>query len=660
MFALIVVNVINVNAHYLMLQQVHELVSDFTWMIGGPQGSGVETAANIFSQVFSKMGYQIFGKREYYSNIKGEHSYFAVRVSDKQIRSSIKGTNMLIAFDAETIFRHANDVLENGIIIYDSTLENIKVSDVITFDNDFKERMEGFLKSNNKENTIKGILELASERGASIHSVSFRSLLFELSEKIENPRIKTMIRMFNVLGVSLSLGLLMIPTEKLTESINSIFSKKKTIADMNVSAANFAYNYAAAKFGSTDLKFNINEIKENTLLVQGYYGTSIGKIIAGCRFQSYYPITPATDESNFLETNEILEINEDRPGSTLVIQTEDEISAIGMAIGSSLTGVRSATCTSGPGFVLMIECLSWAGINEVPVVITFYQRSGPSTGLPTRHGQDDLLCAINSGVGEFPRIVYASGNVSDSFYDTANVFNYADVFQVPVIHMMDKFIASSVTTCQRFDETKVNIDRGKLLHEPPSNPYKRFEHTADGLSPRSKIGLENGIFWNTGDESDVEGHISEDPVNRVEMMDKRQSRLDYILEKIPESEQIVKHSDGEFCVVSWGSTQGPILDAIDMLKNEGINIGFVEIKLLHPFPKELLKKSFSNSKTIIDVEANYTGQLGSIIKQNLEKDPDYYILKYTGRPMTCTELYDTLKKIVNNNAEKREVLTYGA
>ena len=653
-------NVTNANVHYLMQRRGHELVSDFTWMIGGPQGSGVETAANIFSQVFSKMGYQIFGKREYYSNIKGEHSYFAVRVSDKQIRSSIKGTNMLIAFDAETIFRHANDVLENGIIIYDSTLENIKVSDVITFDNDFKERMEGFLKSNNKENTIKGILELASERGASIHSVSFRSLLFELSKKIENPRIKTMIRMFNVLGVSLSLGLLMIPTEKLTESINSIFSKKKAIADMNVSAANFAYNYAAAKFGSTDLKFNINEIKENTLLVQGYYGTSIGKIIAGCRFQSYYPITPATDESNFLETNEILEINEDRPGSTLVIQTEDEISAIGMAIGSSLTGVRSATCTSGPGFVLMIECLSWAGINEVPVVITFYQRSGPSTGLPTRHGQDDLLCAINSGVGEFPRIVYASGNVSDSFYDTANVFNYADVFQVPVIHMMDKFIASSVTTCQRFDETKVNIDRGKLLDEPPSNAYKRFDHTADGLSPRSKIGLENGIFWNTGDESDVEGHISEDPVNRVEMMDKRQSRLDYILEKIPESEQIVKHSDGEFCVVSWGSTQGPILDAIDMLKNEGINIGFVEIKLLHPFPKELLKKSFSNSKTIIDVEANYTGQLGSIIKQNLEKDPDYYILKYTGRPMTCTELYDTLKKIVNNNAEKREVLTYGA
>ena len=476
------VNVINVNVHYLMRRRVDRMATDFTWMIGGPQGSGVETAANIFSQVFSKMGYQVFGKREYYSNIKGEHSYFAVRISDKKIRSSIKGTNLLIAFDAETIFRHADDVLENGIIIYDSTLENMRVSDVITFENDFKGRLENLLKSKNKEATVKGMLDLASENGVKVNSVSFRSLLTELSEKLENPRIKNMSRMFNVLGVSLSLGLLMIPSEKLTESVNSIFSKKKSIAEINVSAANFAYNYAAAKFEQNNLKFETNNIQDNTILVQGYYGTSIGKIIAGCRFQSYYPITPATDESNFLETNEILEINEDRPGSTLVIQTEDEISAIGMAIGSSLTGVRSATCTSGPGFALMIECLSWAGINEVPVVITFYQRSGPSTGLPTRHGQDDLLCAINSGVGEFPRIVYASGNVSDSFYDTTQVFNYADIFQVPVIHMLDKFIASSVTTCERFDQTRVNIDRGKLLEEITSDNYNRFAHTEDGIS----------------------------------------------------------------------------------------------------------------------------------------------------------------------------------
>ena len=633
---------------------------DFTWMIGGPQGSGVETGANIFSQVFSKMGYQIFGKREYYSNIKGEHSYFAVRISDQKIHSSITGTNMLVAFDAETIFRHADDVLENGIIIYDSSLENMRISDVITFEVDFKKRLEALLKSKNKPTTVAGMLELASENGVTTHSVTFRTLLSELSNKLDNPRIKNMTRMFNVLGVSLSLGLLKIPTEKLIESINSIFSKKKSIAEMNSSAAIFAYNFATAKFENKDLTFEIKPITEETMLVQGHYGTSLGKIIAGCRFQSYYPITPATDESDFLERNEILEINEDRPGSTLVVQTEDEISAIGMAIGSSLTGTRSATCTSGPGFSLMAESLSWAGINEIPLVITLYQRSGPSTGLPTRHGQDDMLFAINAGHGEFPRIVYASGNVSDSFYDTTRVFNYADEYQVPVIHLLDKFIASSVTTCKRFDETKVTIARGKLLNEIKSDDYHRFEHTPDGISPRSKLGLENGIFWNTGDESDTLGHISEDPVVRIEMMDKRQSRLDYILENIPDDEQIVKHSDGDVCIVSWGSTQGPIIDAIKMLENDGIKIGFIEIKLLNPFPKDLLEKALSNTKTIIDIEANYTGQLGTLIRQNLQIDPDYYIVKFTGRPMTCNELYDSLKKIVNGNAEKREVLTYGA
>ena len=202
------------------------MTNDFTWMIGGPQGSGVETAANIFSQVFSKMGYHIFGKREYYSNIKGEHSYFAVRVSDEEIHSSVKGTNMLIAFDAETIFRHADDVLENGVIIYDNTLENMKTSDVITFEDDFKKRLEYLLESKNKSNTVSGMLELASENGVSVNPVSFRSLLKDLSEQSDNPRIKNMTRMFNVLGVSLSLGMLQVPSEKLIESVNSIFSKK--------------------------------------------------------------------------------------------------------------------------------------------------------------------------------------------------------------------------------------------------------------------------------------------------------------------------------------------------------------------------------------------------------------------------------------------------
>jgi 2-oxoglutarate/2-oxoacid ferredoxin oxidoreductase subunit alpha len=466
--------------------------------------------------------------------------------------------------------------------------------------------------------------------------------------------------MFNVIGVSLSLGLLGLDPKPLLESIDSIFSKKPKIAEINKQVANYAYNYATAKFEKTNFSLNSVSKEPNTILVQGHQGTAIGKMVSGCRFQSYYPITPASDESVYLESNEILDVKEDRPGSTVVVQTEDEISAIGMMIGGALTGTRSSTCTSGPGFSLMAEALGWAGINEVPVVITAYQRSGPSTGLPTRHGQDDLLFTINAGHGEFPRIVYASGNIEESFYDTGKCFNYADIFQVPVIHMLDKFIASSVVTCKRFDPEKISIDRGKLLDKIEKKPYKRFEHTPDGISPRSKLGLEDGIFWNTGDESDEYGHISEDPQGRIQMMDKRLSRFDLILDQIPKEDQVISYGKGDHCIISWGSAKGPILDAINMLKKENINVGFLELKLLHPFPKDYVKSLIGDAKMIIDIEANYSGQLGTLFKQNLGRDVDYFILKYTGRAMTSTEVYTSLKKILENKAEKREILTHGA
>lgn len=633
--------------------------TDISWLIGGPQGSGVESGANIFSRACAAMGYEIFGKREFYSNIKGEHSYFVVRVSNNAIRSNINDVTMMAAFDAETIFRHADEVIKNGAIIYDSDIVTTKVDEVHNLDLDYKQRLLKHLDSNNKSHTIQGILDISQERGVNLFPISFRNILSTMADEVNNPRLKGMVRMYNVLGVSFSLGILGMPPETLLSSIDTIFAKKQAIADLNKKTANYAYNYAAAKFPNFTYHLKPVEKKPNTLLIQGYQGTALGKMVCGCRFQSYYPITPASDESVYLESNEILEVKENRPGSTVVIQTEDEISAMGMIIGSALTGTRSATCTSGPGFSLMAETLGWAGINEVPIVITLYQRSGPSTGLPTRHGQDDLMFTIYAGHGEFPKMVYASGDIEESFYDTGRCFNYADMYQVPVIHMMDKFLASSVVTCKRFDSDKITINRGKLL-DKIDGEYKRFEFVQDGISPRSKLGLENGIFWNTGDESDEHGHISEDPENRIKKMDKRHSKLEYMLKTIPLEEQAVSYGTSDYCVVSWGSTKGPILDAIDMLKKENIDVSFIQIKLLHPFPTDYIKSLLKNVKTIIDIEANQTGQLGLLLKQNLEQSPDYYILKYTGRAMTSTELYDSLKNIITNKAEKKQVLTHGA
>lgn len=628
-------------------------------MIGGPQGSGVESGANIFSKVCAEIGYNIFGKREFYSNIKGEHSYFAVRISDNKIQSNVNNVDLMVSFDAATIFRHFDEITSSGGIIYDSDLEKTSTDDVTTLEYDFKERLHCRLETKNKPFTIKGVLETLQERGVKVYPVSFRDILASLAEQIENPKIKGLVRMFNVIGVSLSLGLLRMPSRPLLHSIDSIFAKKPEVAEINKKAADYSYNYATAKFNNFPHHL-IGIIRQpDTILIQGHQGTALGKMAFGCRFQSYYPITPASDESEYLEFHEILQVYNDRPGSIAVIQTEDEISAIGMMIGSALTGTRSSTSTSGPGFSLMVEALGWAGINEVPVVITLYQRSGPATGLPTRHGQDDLLFAVHAGHGEFPKIVYASGDVEESFYDTGRCFNYSDVFQVPVIHMMDKFLASSVVTCKRFDPNKVSIDRGKLLGKV-DRTYKRFEHTDDGVSPRSVLGLDHGIFWNTGDESDEFGHISEDPENRIKMMDKRMSKMDLILKKIPDEEKASSFGVYDNTIISWGSTKGPILDAISTLRKEGIDIGFVQIKLIHPFPTDYVKFLLKDSKTIIDVEANHSAQLGKLFTQNMVRDVDHFILKYTGRAMTSTEIYDSLQKIIQSKSARREVLSHGA
>jgi len=631
---------------------------DYSWLIGGPQGSGVDTAANIFSRVGAKLGYHVFGKREYHSNIKGLHSYFVVRLSDKKIRSNINGANIMVAYDAETLVRHGLDIIKDGAIIYDASIVNTTVDQIPTLEAIHKARLLKFFNSKNMEPNVSSILDLAKENGVKVYPISFRDILSNIANELNSPELSRMVRLFNVLGVSFSLGILKAPIEPLLEAIEDTFSKKPSIVDLNKKAANFSYNYASAKFSDFNSSISKIDKESNTLLVQGHQGSALGKIVCGCRFQSYYPITPASDESEFLETHEILQVKEDRPGSTTIVQTEDEISAIGMAVGASLTGVRSATSTSGPGFSLMAETLGWAGINETPVVITLFQRSGPSTGLPTRQGQDDLLFAINAGHGEFPRIVYASGDVEDSFYDTCKCFNFADIFQVPVIHILDKFIASSVVTCKRFEPDLISIDRGKLL-EKIDGDYKRFAHSPDGISPRSKLGLENGVFWNTGDESDEYGHISEDPVNRIQMMDKRQTKVEQMLSLIPKDDQAVAYGKLDICIVSWGSPKGPILDAIEMHRNEGHEIGFIDIKLLHPFPTNYIKSMLKDSSVIIDIEANMTGQLASLIRENLLRDPDYYVLKYTGRPMTCIEIFDSLKKILEKKSEKKQVLSYG-
>jgi 2-oxoglutarate ferredoxin oxidoreductase subunit alpha len=648
------------------------ITNSLSWVIGGAQGSGVDSAANIFSRACAIGGLHLFGKREYYSNIKGEHSYFTVRVSDEPLRSHVDEINMLVSFDAETIYRHFEEVTASGAIIYDSDIIDTSLDEVPTVDDPAAVRIKKVLEKAGLGFTVEDALEYAKRRGAILFPMPFFQILQEFAQKAEDPALSRLTRMVNVMAISASMAIMDFDSEVLSRAIQFIFRTKKKVADLNVRASIHTYNYAKAKFPGSNFSYRLKTKppQPDIIIVQGNQSSALGKMVAGCRFQTYYPITPASDDSEFLEANEILNLYDSpgKKGSTVVMQTEDEISAITMAIGSALTGVRTATATSGPGFSLMAEALGWAGMNEVPLVVSLYQRTGPSTGLPTRHEQGDLNFAINAGHGEFPRIVFASGDIEESFYDSVKVFNFADRYQMPVIHMLDKAIANSLVTCKNFNVNKVAIDRGlrvKQITEEDkgvAGNYLRFKLSNNNpISPMVVLGTKNAIFWNSGDEHTQEGHITEDPEIRVQMMDKRMTKLDVAIKEIPDEDKAVDYgSGGDTVIISWGSTKGAILDTLDRLAAEGIKVRYIQVRLMHPFPSELVKSMLKDAKTVIDIEMNYSGQLGSLVRQYTGLEANYQIVKYNGRPMSLDEVYNGVKRIIRGDAPRRQVLRSGA
>jgi 2-oxoglutarate ferredoxin oxidoreductase subunit alpha len=402
------------------------------------------------------------------------------------------------------------------------------------------------------------------------------------------------------------------------------------------------------------------------ILAGGNEAVALGKMAAGMTFQTYYPISPATDESFYLEAHANVPQKDGSTAAIVIVQTEDEISAVTMAAGAALTGARSATATAGPGFSLMVEGMGWAGMNEVPLVITLYQRGGPSTGLPTRTEQSDLLFAINAGHGEFPRLVIASGDLTEAFYDAARAFDYAERYQTPVIHLLDQTIARTTQTVPPFDLSRIQIQRG-LIYQPATGegdgeageePYQRFALTESGVSPRALVGQPGGTHWLTGSEHTEDGLVTEDPVVRERQMEKRARKLELAARQIPlEAKlQVYGDPDAALTMVSWGSNKGAILEALAGLEADGIPARLIQVHLLWPFPARELDALLESAGTVVVVESNHSGQFAQLLSGQTCRYVDHMVAKYNGRPMTCGEVSRALREIYQGTAERRIVL----
>jgi len=631
------------------------------FLLGGPQGTGLETAAQVLTTSYAHKGYLVYSTREYYSNIKGRHSYINVRVNAEKLPLAPRERPHIIAgIDAETILTHYHEASKGTIIIYDKSQEKATPARIPSMEPKTRERITRALEEAGYPATLAGAVEYARERlGAEPLPLDYNALLRQLAERLGTSlhRAKRYVNTILVAGVAALTGL---DLEALEKGFERRWPGRRQLVEGNLELARIVYEALAGQKGRYQLSPPVDPPGEY-FVASGNDVVAMGKVVGGLRFQSYYPITPAADESFTLEAKEDLESYGRGLGGVVVFQTEDEIAAISAAIGAALAGARSGTATSGPGFDLMVEALGWAGINEVPVVVTYYQRGGPSTGLPTRGGQEDLYSALFSGHGAYPRIVLSSGDHEEAFHDTILALNLAERYQLPVIHLLDKFLANTILTLPPPSLEETRIDRGLLTWEPPEG-YKRFDKSQGPLTPRAPVGAEGAVTWYTGDEHDEEGHISEDPLNRVMMHEYRMRKLEIADKEIPEEGVRARlyGEGGDFLLLGWGTTKGAALEALELLREEGLEGAYLHLRMFEPFPSRYVSKILASypADRVITVEASVVPMAARLVAMNTGYVVEREILKWTGRPIYVEELARAVRRILAGG--RREVLVHGA
>ncbi|MDP9245996.1 MAG: 2-oxoacid:acceptor oxidoreductase subunit alpha, partial [Chloroflexota bacterium] len=624
-----------------------------SWMIGGPQGSGINASAEVFAKACSRAGLRVFANIEYHSNIMGKHSFYRVRVDEEPIHSHRDKADILVALDHETLagdgdhrrwpthYGHIGDLSEGAGVIYDSAID---------FDPSASGRTD-----------------------LQFFPVPFMDIIKEALDQIgKGDQARRYEVMKNTVGLGASLALCNYPFDLVADVIMGQFKGKRSeVGELNVRAARIAMEFVKKDVAGFPYTLQPHRRPKARLLAKGYEIHAIAKLKAGCHFQTYYPISPATDESVYLEKNQ-------REFNLLVVQCEDEISSINMAVGAAHMGVRSSTATSGPGFALMVEGIGFASITEAPgPVLVMYQRGGPSTGLPTRQEQGDLQFVLHPAQGDFPHVVIAPGDLNDAYQDTFSAFNWAECYQMPVIVLSDKKLAAAYVTLDELELKYPEIDRGKTFtgsewtpvatngeglvrmhangHDGNGNgmehgdakEYLRYALAEDGISPRSRPGVVGGRFWSTTDEHDPDGHITEGVEMRMAMMEKRMGKLALLLKAIP-AEQRCKlwgPEDADLTVVGWGSTKGTIQDAMAVLAEDGKQVNFLQVRLMKPFPVDDVAAVLAKAKQLVLVEENYSGQLGSLIREQTGVKIEQRILKSDGRPFSEDELVRELSAV---------------
>jgi 2-oxoglutarate ferredoxin oxidoreductase subunit alpha len=575
---------------------------DLVIRIAGEAGEGVSITGQMVTQATARAGYYVLTDSVPPAEIKGGYSFYQIRLGEKRLRSRGDVVDVLLAFNQEAFEQSIDTLRSGGILIYDSAELSPPESD------------------------------------------RYRSYAVPLTDIAKNEVELALSK--NMVAVGVVGGLFGLNVEHIHRLLNESKLAKKgaDILNKNLKAVDLGYKYVEEHVAErASLEVRPSKL-EGRIVLSGNHAVALGALVAGCRRYAGYPITPATDIMEFL-ADELPKLG------GAVVQAEDEIAAIGMVLGSSYTGQKSMTATSGPGFSLMTEMLGLASMAEIPAVVIDCQRAGPSTGMPTRHEQGDLNLAVYGAHGEVQRVVLAPTSLMDCFWVTIDAFNLSEEFQVPAIVLQDTVLAVRTESIPKPDLSKVNIANRRTFayndetegYDASSGPerYLRYQITADGVSPMAIPGTPGGAYVATGLEHTQAANTSSDARNHTAMTEKRFRKLEGVLAKAPPAHEYGDPS-AEIGFLTWGSTLGVVAEAIDRLAAQGIKAHALAPRMVWPLPTHQIDPFLKNKRIVIVPEVNFTGQFAQLLKTHYQNVEFTRLNVYGGQPFSVARMLEAV------------------
>ena len=559
---------------------------DFVVRFAGEGGQGVVTSAEGLAQAMAQSGYHVQTFSTFPSQIRGGPTWTQTRISTKEVLSSGDELDVLVAFNQYAYDNHKDDVASDGVIVYNSGEFEIEASDnALAMDFD----------------------ELAKQTG--------------------NNRAAN----FVVMGALAEL--VDLPINILEDFNRQRYTRGRDSDQQIIDSNNMALSLGSAE--ATKSGFNLGELADpikpegDQVLLNGNIAISMGAAHAGLDTFIGYPISPATPILLWMEQNLVGE-------GKFVHQSSSEIESITSIVGAGFAGKKAMTSTAGPGFTLMGEGIGLAWMAEIPVVVVDVQRGGPSTGLPTKTEQSDLLTALYPGHGDMKMPVIAPGTVEECFIAGVKSVNWAERYQGPVVILSEHALSERRQNIPRPDLASLSEENRKVYEG--SNGYLRYDGWE--LSPMPIPGGP-GAYVANGSEHDAMGDTTHLPARHIQMTERRFSKLLLLDDGTFESE----NESSNIALVPWGGSKGPALDAFNELREEGVDLSWYYTMYIHPMPEEMLT-ALKQKDLVIVPELNYMGQFASVLRG--EGINAVAITQYTGLPFKVRDLVANIKELMDS------------